>query len=63
MRNDNLRMAFSSQSSWLEKWFFKPNALAINVLSCFYIVDCIDNKIKSSPEVIIKNDFILLANS
>ena len=37
--------------------------MAINVLSCFDIVYCIYNEIKSSPEVIIENDFILLTDS
>ena len=63
MRNNDLRVAFSSKSSWFEKRFFKPNALTVNILSCLNIINCIDNEIKIGPEIIIENVFVFRSNS
>ena len=63
MRNNHLRVTFSSQGTTFKKRSFKPNTLAINILSCFYIINSIDDEIEVSPEVVIKERLILLTDS
>jgi hypothetical protein len=63
MGDNDLRVALGSECSAFEKWFFEPNALTINILPCFDVIHCIDNKAQSRPEVIIENLFIFGAYS
>lgn len=63
MRNDDLRVTFCSESSTFKQWFFVPNALLVNILSSLNIINGIDNKIKSGPETIVEEFFVLLADS
>lgn len=61
--DNDLRVAFSTKSSTFKQWFFIPNTLLINKLSGLDIIDCINNKVESGPEVIIEELFVLGANS
>lgn len=63
VRDDDLRMAFGSKSSWFEQGFLEPNTLAVNELSCFDVINSVYYEIETSPEIIIKDAFILLAHS
>lgn len=45
VRNDDLRVAFGSKGSRFEQRFLKPDTLTINILSCFYIVNSVDDEV------------------
>jgi hypothetical protein len=63
VRNDDLRVAFRTQSAAFEQRFFEPNTLTIDVLPGFNIIDSVDNEIEVSPEVIVEDYFIFLTDS
>ena len=63
MRDNNLRMTFSSEGSTFKKWFFMPNTLLIDVLSSLNIINSINYKIKPSPEIIVKVLLTVISNS
>ena len=63
MGDDDLGVTFSSQSSTLEEGLLIPNTLLVYKLSCFYVIDSIYNKVKSSPEVIVEKLLVFRANS
>ena len=56
-------MTFGAKSSTFEQRFFKPDALSIYVQSGFNIINCSDYKFKICPEILIKNNLILLTDS
>ena len=63
MRNDDLRVAFGSQGSGFEERFLEPDALAVDVLSCLDVVDCVHHEVQVVPEIIVENMFIFRADS
>ena len=63
MRNDNLGMALGSESSTFKKWLFMPDTLLIYVLSGFNIINSINYKVKSCPEIIVKILLAVISNS
>ena len=61
--NNYLGVAFCTKSSTFEQRLFEPDALPINILPCFYIIDGIYYEGEVCPEIIIKNGLVLLAHS
>lgn len=62
VRNNHLRVGFSSESTRLKQWLGVPNALTINVETSLDIIDGVNNEIKRLPEFIIENIFGLWCN-
>lgn len=54
VRDDDLRMAFGSQSAALEQWLLIPDALRVHVLPCLDVINGIDHKVQPCPELIIE---------
>ena len=55
-------MALSSEGSTFKQWFLVPNALKINILPSFDIINSINDEIKTSPELIVEEIFRITAN-
>ena len=55
-------MALSSEGSTLKQWLLIPDALKINILPCFDIINSINDEIKTSPELIVEEIFRITAN-
>ena len=62
VRDDDLGMTFCPKGSTFEERFFVPNALKIDILSGFDVVNSVNNKIQSSPEIIVEIIFGILAD-
>lgn len=45
MGQNDLRMAFGAESARLEERFLKPNALIVDILPCFDVIDSVDDQI------------------
>lgn len=55
--DNHLRVSFGTKGAGLKEWLFVPNTLLINVKSGFDIVDSINNKVETLPELIVENMF------
>jgi hypothetical protein len=63
VRYDDLGVAFGAESATFKQRFLKPNALTIDILPSFYVINCVDYKRKVIPEIVIKNNFVFLTDS
>lgn len=63
VRNNNLRVALGTESSAFEKGLFVPNTLLVDILPGFDIIDSIDDKVKSCPEVIVEKLLVFFSYS
>ena len=61
VRDDDLGMAFCPKGSTFEQRFFVPYALMIDILSGAHIVNSVNHKVQSSPEIIIEVVFGVFA--
>lgn len=62
VRNYDLGMAFCPKGSTLKQGLLIPNALGIDILPGFDVVNSIHNETDSSPELIIEVVLRILAN-
>lgn len=63
VRNNYLGVAFCTKSSTLEQRLLEPNALPIDILPSFYVINGIYYEGEVCPEIIVENGLILLTHS
>jgi hypothetical protein len=54
VRNDHLKVGFSSEGARLQQWLLVPDTARINVKTGFDVVNSINNKTEALPELVIK---------
>lgn len=60
--NNHLGVGFGSKSTRFKEWLLIPYTFLINIKSCLNVIYCINNKMKTLPETIIKSRFCLWTN-